>query len=239
MRTAALLAALMLSGHHALGQSASPLPPPLPPSVAATPAPAAVATTTGLEEALRRFPPLILGGNVMAIAEPNQAVPPRCPAAGSRVEQKGGPAIEFLGTANNDPDLCHMRLGPDELDAWYGIWGINWPGAEVAHRAIERAFHGRTGDVVGFDTVGEANVAEWHDLIRNDGVEEISLLGKTYRAVKLAHYREGYNGNTYRSVATLWVDLLTGLPVYGTYQHIAGRPELDSPLIPTAIVPAP
>ena len=82
-------------------------------------------------------------------------------------------------------------------------------------------------------------VAQWHDLIRNDGVEDIPLLDRTYRAVKLAHYREGYGGNTYRSVATLWVDLLTGLPVYATYQHIAGKPELDSPLIPTAIVPAP
>ena len=236
MRAVSFLAFMLGCLPVAYGQSASPLPPPLPDVATATPPPQ---VATGLEQALRRFPPLIIGGNVTAIPEANQAVPPACPKAGSRVEQKGGPTIEFLGIADGNPDLCHMKVGDMEMDAWFGIWGTTWPGAEVAHRAIQHAYQSRTGDVVGFDTVGQVNVAEWHDLIRNDGVEEIPLLGKTYRAVKLAHYREGYNGNTYRSVATLWVDLLTGLPVYATYQHIAGRPELDSPLIPTAIIPAP
>lgn len=32
--------------------------------------------------------------------------------------------------------------------------------------------------------------AQWHDLIRNEGVENISLLRKTYHAVKISHYRE-------------------------------------------------
>jgi hypothetical protein len=245
MRHLALAAGLILAiaGNHARAQTPetptppAPAPPAAPPTVTtpATPSPTAI----GLEEALKRFPPLIIGGNVTAITEPNKAVPPSCPKTGSRVEQKGGPTMLFLGTSNGNPDLCHMKVGDDEMDAWFGIWGNTWPGGDVARRAIERAYHNRTGDVVGFDTVAQAGVAEWHDLIRNDGVEEIPLLGKTYRALKLAHYREGYNGNTYRSVATLWVDLDTGLPLYATYQHIAGRPELDSPLIPTAIVPAP
>ena len=194
--------------------------------------------TAGLRDALQRFPALIVGGNVQR-AGANEAVPPSCPAAGSRVEQKGGPTLEFLGIANGNKDLCHMRMGPAELNAWFGIWGDTWPGADFADRALQRIMHSKTGDVVGFDTVAERGVAQWHDLIRNDGVEDIQLLGKTYRALKLAHYREGYDGNSYRSVATLWVDVLSGLPVYATYQHIAGRPELDSPLIPTAIVPAP
>lgn len=227
-----LITLLLATPAHA--QSGPPLP--LPDTTEPTPQ---VASTAGLQDALTRFPPLILGGNVVAIDQPNQAVPPACPAAGSRVEQKGGPTIEFLGTSKNTPDLCRMKIGPDELDAWFGIWGAEWPGAAFAYPAIRHAYQSRTGDVVGFDTVAEPGVAEWHDLIRNDGVEDIVLLGKTYRAVKLAHYREGYSGNTYRSLATLWIDLLTGLPIYATYQHIAGRPELDSPIIPTAIVPAP
>jgi hypothetical protein len=228
-----ILVALLLAAP-AFAQSGPPLQ--LPPAVEPQPR---LPSTAGLQEALTRFPPLIIGGNVAAIEEPNKAVPPACPAAGSRVEQKGGPTIEFLGTSKGNAELCHMKLGPDELDAWFGIWGADWAGAAFAYPAIRHAFQSRTGDVVGFDTVAEAGVAEWHDLIRNDGVEEIVLLGKTYRAVKLAHYREGYNGNTYRSLATLWVDLLTGLPIFATYQHIAGRPELDSPIIPTAIVPVP
>ncbi len=235
MRSTALrigiVAALVASG--AAAQSGPPLSLPEAPATAKTP------ETEALEAALRRFPPLIVGSNVESIAEPNQAVPPPCPAAGGRVEQKGGPTMEFLGISQGNPELCHMRVGGEEMDAWFGIWGTDWPGAAYAYPAIKHAFHSRTGDVVGFDTVAHPGVAQWHDLIRNDGVEDIPLLDKTYRAVKLAHYREGYGGNTYRSVATLWVDLLTGLPVYATYQHIAGKPELDSPLIPTAIVPAP
>ncbi len=230
------LAFLLLLTVPAAAQSGPPLE--LLPTT--TPAPQTdPATAIGLQEALARFPPLIVGANVQAITQPNLAVPPACPAAGARVEQKGGPTIQFLGTSQGNRELCHMKIGPDELDAWFGIWGAEWPGAAFAWPAIRRAFQSRTGDVVGFDTVVEQGVAEWHDLIRNDGVEDIILLGKTYRAVKLAHYREGYNGNTYRSLATLWTDLLTGLPIYATYQHIAGHPELDSPLIPTAIVPAP
>jgi hypothetical protein len=131
-----------------------------------------------------------------------------------------------------------MRVGPDETDAWFGIWSTDWPGAQPAAKALAEIMHSKTGAVAGFDTVAVPGIAQWHDLIRNDGVEDIILLGHTYHTLKLAHYREGYDGNGYRSVATLWMDIPTGLPVYATYQHIAGRPEIDSPLIPTAIVPA-
>ena len=235
MRRPALRIGLLgaLAASAAAAQSGPPFALPEPPATARTP------ETEALQAALRRFPPLIVGSNVEAIAESNQAVPRPCPAAGSRVEQKGGPTMEFLGISQGNPELCRMKVGGEEMDAWFGIWGTDWPGAATAYPAIKHAMQSRTGDVVGFDTVAHPGVAEWHDLIRNDGVEEIPLLGKTYRAVKLAHYREGFNGNTYRSVATLWIDLLTGLPVYATYQHIAGKPELESPLIPTAIVPAP
>lgn len=217
----------------AYAQSGPPLPLP-----ATEPQPR-IASAAGLQDALTRFPPLILGANVIALDQPNQAVPPACPAAGSRIEQKGGPTIEFLGISKANPDLCRMKLGPDELDAWFGIWGADSPGAAFAYPAIRHAYQSRTGDVVGFDTIADPGTTEWHDLIRNDGVEDIVLLGKPYRAVKLAHYREGTNGNPYRSLATRWIDLVTGLPLYATYQHIAGPPQLDAPLIPTAIIPAP
>ena len=192
--------------------------------------------TAALEAALRDYPPLIMGANVRAAA-PGSIVPKSCPAAGSRVEQKGGPTMEYLGASPSDPDLCLMRIGGEAVEAWYGIWATAWPGADYAHRGLARVIASRTGDVVGFDTATPD--AKWHDLIRLEGIEDIKLLGRIYSAMKLSHYREGFDGNTYRSVSTVWKDVPTGLLIYGTYQHISGQPELDDPLIPTAIVPAP
>ncbi len=131
-----------------------------------------------------------------------------------------------------------MRIGPDTVEAWQAIWLTAWPGADVARTALKQVIEGRTGEVVGFD-VHMMPGAQWHDLIRNEGVEDINLLGTTYHAVKFSHYREGFDGNTYRSVSTVWKDIPTGMMLYATYNHIAGRPELDGPLTPTAIIAAP
>ena len=191
---------------------------------------------TGLEQARRNFPPLILGANI----RPADGVAPfarACPVAGGRVEQRGGPAFEYLGASPANPALCRMRVGGQVVEAWYGIWLLDWPGADVAYPALTRLIEGRTGDVEAFD-VRMAPGLQWHDLIRNEGIEDIRLLGKTYRAIKLAHYREGFDGNTYRSVSTAWKDLASGMVIYATYQHISGAPEIDDPLIPTAIIPA-
>lgn len=201
-----------------------------------TPVSAAASGPAALEAAVANFPPLILFANVRATT-PQDPVPRACPAPGGRIEQKGGPTMEFLGSVPGRPELCRMRVGGEEVEAWYGIWVTGWPGADPARRGLERIMHARTGDVVGFDTVAGPGL-QWHDLIRQDGIEDITLLGKTYRALKIAHYREGYGGNNYRSVSTLWKDVDSGLPLYGTYQHISGQPVVDDPLIPTAIVPA-
>lgn len=198
---------------------------------------AAAAQTPGLDAAARRYPPFVMGGNV----RPADGKPPyarACPAAGARVEQRGGPAFEYLGASPANPELCRMRIGTDDVEAWQAIWLTAWPGADVAHTALRSVIQGRTGVVVGFD-VRMMPGAQWHDLIRNEGVEDISLLGTTYHAVKLSHYREGFDGNTYRSVSTVWKDIPTGVILYATYNHIAGRPELDGPLTPTAIIKAP
>ena len=192
--------------------------------------------TAGLQQAGRNFPPLIIGANTTVTSGP--VTLRSCPAAGSRVEQKGGPTMEYLGAVPGQADLCRMRVGGELAQGWYGIWLTDWPGDTAAYPALTRVMQGGTGAVEGFD-VETGPDHDYHDLIRNEGVEHIKLLGKTYDAIKLAHYREGTNGNTYRSVSTIWKDLPTGLLIYGTYQHISGAPELDDPLVPTAIVPAP
>ena len=192
------------------------------------------ARDTTLADARRSYPPLILGANTQP-AEGLRPLP--CPAAGSRVEQKGGPAFEYLGADPRNPELCRMRIGGEETQAWFGIWDTSWPGADDAYPALARVVHGRTGDVEGIDVVMAPGFA-YHDLMRNEGVEDIKLLDVTYHALKVSHYREGFDGNSYRSVSTIWKDVPTGLLVYGTYQHISGTPVIDDPLIPTAIVPA-
>ena len=198
-------------------------------------APQATLGTAGLQQAARNFPPLIVGANTDATSGP--VTPRSCPAPGSRVEQKGGPTMEYLGAVPGKPDLCSMRVGGEAVQGWYGIWLTDWPGAADAYPALTRAMRGGTGAIEGLDVDMGPGYA-FHDLIRNEGVEHINLLGKTYDAVKLAHYREGANGNVYRSVSTIWKDLPTGLLIYGTYQHISGTPVTDDPLIPTAIIPA-
>lgn len=193
------------------------------------------AASPSLQQALRNYPPLILGANTVATAGPTDFR--ACPAAGSRVEQKGGPTMNYLGSVPGKPDLCRMNVGGESLEGWYGIWLTVWPGAEAAYPALTRVMRGATGHVEGFD-VNMAPGSMYHDLIRNEGIERINLLGKTYTALKISHYREGAGINTYRSVSTIWKDLPTGLLLYGTYQHISGTPVVDDPLIPTAIVEA-
>jgi hypothetical protein len=197
---------------------------------------AAAQPNPGLDAAARNYPPFALGGNV----RPTDGSPPHaraCPPAGSRVEQRGGPAFEYLGASPGNPELCRMRIGSDTVEAWQAIWLTAWPGAELARPALKQVIEGRTGEVVGFD-VRMLPGSQWHDLIRNEGIEDINLLGKIYHAVKISHYREGFEGNIYRSVSTVWKDIPTGTILYGTYNHMAGRPELDGSLTPRAIITA-
>lgn len=188
----------------------------------------------GLDAAARNYPPMILGANTRPS---DGALPRSCPSAGARVETKGGPTFEYLGASPANPDLCRMRVGGEEVEGWYAIWLTAWPGADTARTVLKQVMAGRTGDVVGFD-VRMAPGYAYHDLIRNEGVETIKLLGSTYQAMKVSHYREGFEGNIYRSVATAWKDMATGMILYSTYQHISGTPVVDDPLIPTAILPA-
>ncbi len=197
----------------------------------------AAAQNPGLDAAARNYPPLIVGANTRPTDGKGIQIQ-SCPAPGARVEQKGGPTFDYLGANPATPDLCRMRVGGEDVEGWYGIWLTVWPGAETARSALQQVIQGRTGDVVGFD-VRMTPTASYHDLVRNEGVEDIRLLSANYRALKLSHYREGFGGNTYRSVSTVWKDLATGMLIYGTYQHISGAPEIDDPLLPTAIIPAP
>ena len=186
-----------------------------------------------LQGAAADYPPMILFANVHAT---DGHEPPRsCAPPGARVDAKGGPSFVYGGADPSDPDLCLLTIDGQPAKAWYDIWLTDWPGAANSHPALRQIINGPSGTVTGFDTQVIAG-RQYHDLIRNEGVEDIYLLGKQYHALKLSHYREGYDGNSYRSVSTVWKDIPTGMLIFGTYQHIAGAPEIDDPLIPAAIV---
>ena len=188
----------------------------------------------GLSKAVRNFPALIVGSNT----RPTDGRPPfatACPTGG-RVVQQGGVVTDYLGADPASPALCRMRIGGKAVEGWYGIWLTDWPGADQAAVAMDRLIHGRTGDVEAFN-VRLSPSFSFHDLLRNEGVETITLLGKSYQALKISHYREGAEGNIYRSVVTGWKDMDSGMMLYVTYQHIAGSPELYTPLLPIEIAP--
>ncbi len=195
------------------------------------------AANPALFRSAANYPPMVPTAATQPADGGAGMTPRSCPSAGARLEQASGPAFEYLGADKEQPDLCRMRVGGQPFAAWFGIWGAGWAGGNAAYPAIRGAMRGPTGTVFGFDTAAKPS-AKWHDYVRQEGIERIYLLGKLYRAMKLSHYREGFDGNGYRSVSTVWKDIDTGIVLYGNYQHIAGAPELDGQLIPAKITPA-
>ena len=184
----------------------------------------------GLADAATRYPPFTTGENV----QPTKGVTPNpCPTSGE-VERQGGVVIAYHGADPATPRLCRITANGVPYQAWNAIWHADWPGAADAAVAMSRVLDGATGTVVGFD-VRAAPGSQWHALLRNEGVEDITLLGRTYHAVKIAHYREGFEGNIYRSVTTVWKDIPTGALLFTTYDHISGRPALEQAFIPVRI----
>ncbi len=159
--------------------------------------------------------------------------PTPCPATGEVVRQ-GGIVIVYNGADPANPRQCRMSANGVPYQAWNGIWHTDWPGAADAGPSSTRVMEGPTGTVAAFDVVAGPGAA-WHDLLRNEGVEDITLLGRTYHAIKLSHYREGFGGNIYRSVTTVWKDIASGAILFTTYNHIAGRPALEQAFIPVRL----
>ncbi len=157
-----------------------------------------------------------------------------CPPAPGVVERSQGPAVEYLGRDPSNPELCLLRRGSDEGGFYFGTWKRDWPGAEDAYRALKQIYAGPPGTVVRFDTVAAPGF-QWHETLRNDGLENLRVLDGTYRTMKVTHEREGFGGNTYHSIITQWKDVATGMGIYQNYIHIAGHPEPGTSWDPTAI----
>ena len=96
--------------------------------------------------------------------------------------------------------------------------------------------HGRTGQTGAFD-VRMSPTFSFHDARRNDGVETIRLLDRTYQALKITHYREGAEENIYRLVTKGWKDMAAGMLLYIIDQHISGSPEIGVSVLSVLIDP--
>src|SRR3954453_9390266 len=137
---------------------------------------------TRLPPAGRNFPPLIPGANIASVY--GGVALRSCPALGGVVEGKGGPMVRYLGASPANADLCRIQIGNDTVESWYGVWQTGWPGADRAYPALTNLIRGSTGSLEGFNVL-MAPGYHYHDLIRNEGVEALSLLGKTYQTLKL------------------------------------------------------
>jgi hypothetical protein len=175
---------------------------------------------------------------VLAAPSPARAqqAPPPCPTAMGIVDRTVGPALVYLPADPSRPEACRMVLpGGAVGEFYYGAWKTDWPGADRALPAIRRVYAGGPGAEERFDTVVGPGYA-WHETIRNEGFEDLNVAGRRRRTMKLAHEREGFDGNTYHSVITIWKDVETGMSIYQNYRHIAGRPEIGQAWDPRSIV---
>jgi hypothetical protein len=150
-------------------------------------------------------------------------VPAACPAVPLRVVRSAGGTIDYLGTVPGIPELCRSRRTSDgEGDFYLGIWRSDWPGAGQAYPAMLAAIHGAPGTRTSFVTRSWPGL-QWIDSFTNEGIENVVVAGEPRRTLRVAHEREGIEGNTYHSIITFWKDLATGATLRANEYQISGR----------------
>ena len=149
--------------------------------------------------------------------------PPACPPHPVRVVRSAGGTVDYLGNTPGIPELCRLRRTADgEGDFYLGMWRSDWPGAGQAYPAIRAAIHGSAGTRTSFVTRSVPGL-QWIDSYTNEGVETLVVGGAARQALRLAHEREGIEGNTYHSVITQWKDLATGAVLKTVERQISGQ----------------
>lgn len=161
-----------------------------------------------------------------------------CTPPGGSVQHGNGSLVEYLGADPANPELCLSRRGGKPFAGWFGTWAAEWPGSDAAHPALRTVIAGPPGTIASFDTDAGPGL-RWHETLINEGLEDIKLLGQVYRTQRLAHEREGFDGNTYHSVVTQWREVASGMVVYQNYRHLAGRPEPGTQWDPLRITEPP
>lgn len=148
--------------------------------------------------------------------------PVACSPTPLQVTRSRGGVIDYLGSTPTIPDLCRVaRSGAIGL-YYYGIWSSDWPGAGDAYPAIKTAIVGGTNTRTNFITRSVPGM-QWLDTFVNEGLEPMVVDGVTYMTLRLAHERNGIEGNTYHSIITTWRDVKTGIALRTYEQQISGQ----------------
>lgn len=159
---------------------------------------------------------------LLTIASAAAAAPAACPADHVRVVHSNGPPTDYLGVYPGLPELCFQRRGNDPGYYYYGTWKTDWPGAGEAYPAVKTVLDSPKGTRTSFITRALPGW-QWVDSFTNEGIETMDVGGKTYRVLRLAHEREGFDGNTYHSIITSWRDVATGINLKTVEQQISGQ----------------
>ena len=119
--------------------------------------------------------PMLIAGaaacSLLPLAARAAGAPPPCPPSWGVVERSAGAAVIYLGRDPANPEICLMQRGGADGRFYYGVWNLDWPGAEGAYRALRQVYAGPPGTTVKFDTVMGPGL-QWHETIRNDGFED-------------------------------------------------------------------
>ncbi len=148
--------------------------------------------------------------------------PAACPAKPLRVVRSAGGVIDYTGAVPGIPELCHMARSDGAGDFYFGAWRADWPGAGQAYPALRSVILGGAGAKASFVTRSAPGL-QYTDTFVNEGVEPTVVDGKTYRTLRLAHERNGIEGNTYHSIITTWRDVATGAALRASENQIAGQ----------------
>lgn len=145
-----------------------------------------------------------------------------CPSRPMRVVRSAGGVIDYLGMVPGVPELCRIQRDNGEGDYYFGVWRSDWPGAGQAYPALRQAVLGPKGTRTSFVTRSFPGL-QWLDTFVNQGLESIVVNGEAFQALRVAHEREGIEGNTYHSIITSWRDVATGVSLRVAEDQISGQ----------------
>ena len=151
-----------------------------------------------------------------------QSVPPPCPPEPIRVVRSRGGVTDYLGSVPGIADLCRMNRADGNGEFYMAIWRSDWPGAGLAYPVLRRVIHGQRGARESFVTRSWPDL-QWTDSFTNEGIETVVVDGVSRPALRIAHEREGIEGNTYHSIITSWFDLATGANLRTHENQISGQ----------------
>ena len=139
-----------------------------------------------------------------------------------QVVRSAGGTLDYQGTVPGINQLCHVQRADGVGEFYFGVWRSDWPGAGDAFPALVAVLHGPVGTKASFTTRSVPGW-QWQDTLVNEGIAPLTVAGKTFQALRLAHERTGIEGNTYHSIITSWRDVATGVTLKVVENQIAGQ----------------